>query len=69
VSGERRDLPAVVETPATTLSSSLVVPAIIANAGDRAARRFLGFFAASFPTYDTLFQQFSKYVLKRCKQL
>jgi hypothetical protein len=53
VSGDRRQLPAVVETPATTLSSSLVVPAIIANAGDRAARRFLGFFAASLENDNT----------------
>jgi site-specific recombinase XerD len=52
VSG-RRDVPVVVETPVATLSSSLVVPAIIANAGDQAARRFLGFFAASIENDNT----------------
>ena len=53
MSGDRRDLPAVIETPASMLCSSLVVPAIIANAGDRAARRFLGFFAASIENDNT----------------
>ena len=49
----RRDLPTVVETPCATLSSSLAVPAMIANAGDRAARRFLGFFVASIENDNT----------------
>src|SRR5882762_1310003 len=57
MSADRRDLPAVVETatPVTTstLCSSLVVPAMIANAGDRAARRFLDFFAASIENDNT----------------
>jgi len=43
VSAERRNVPAVVETvaPVTTsaIESSLVVPAMIADAGDRAARQ------------------------------
>jgi hypothetical protein len=47
----RRDLQAVVETavPVTTstLRGALAVPSIVANAGDRASRRFLEFFAAS----------------------
>jgi len=51
VSGDRRDVPAMVETatPVTTstLHSSLAVPAMIAEACDGAARRFLEFFAAS----------------------
>jgi site-specific recombinase XerD len=51
VSEDRRDLPMVVDTvtavTTATLSSSLVVPSMIAEAGDRAARRFLDFFAAS----------------------
>jgi site-specific recombinase XerD len=54
---ERRNVPAVVETvvPVTTstLHSSLVVPAMIADAGDRAARRFLEFFAASIENDNT----------------
>jgi site-specific recombinase XerD len=57
VSAERRNVPAVVEaaTPVTTstIESSLVVPAMIANAGDRAARRFLDFFAASIENDNT----------------
>jgi hypothetical protein len=36
-----------------TLSSSLAVPAAIANAGDHAARRFLEFFAATIRNKDT----------------
>ena len=42
-------------TPATTstLHSSLVVPAMIADAGDRASRRFLNFFAASIGNDNT----------------
>jgi site-specific recombinase XerD len=57
VSGDRRNVPAVVEsaTPVTTatLRSALAVPAMIANAGDRAARRFLDFFAASIENDNT----------------
>jgi site-specific recombinase XerD len=57
VSAERRNLPAVVEAAATvttpTLHGSLVVPAMIANAGNRAARRFLDFFAASIENDNT----------------
>src|SRR5215467_11971161 len=53
MSDERRDMPAVIEAPVTTLSSALAIPAIIANAGDRAARRFLGFFAASIENDNT----------------
>ena len=53
MSSDRRDLPAVIETPVTTLSSSLAVPAMIANAGERAARRFIGFFAASIENDNT----------------
>jgi hypothetical protein len=52
VSAERHNVPAVVETSApvttSTLHSSLAVPAMIAEAGDRASRRFLDFFAAKF---------------------
>ena len=44
-------LPAVIEATTTvttsTLHSSLVVPAMVVDAGDRASRRFLIFFAAS----------------------
>jgi hypothetical protein len=36
-----------------TLRSSLIVPAMIAEAGDRAARRFLDFFAASIENDNT----------------
>jgi site-specific recombinase XerD len=50
-------LPAVVEAAAplaaSTLRSSLVVPAMIAEAGDRAARRSLDFFAASIENDNT----------------
>jgi integrase/recombinase XerD len=57
VSAERSDLPALVEGPApvttATLRSALVVPAMVANAGDRAARRFLEFFAASIENDNT----------------
>jgi hypothetical protein len=52
-----RDLPAVVKQGApittATLSSSLIVPSMIADAGDRAARRFLDFFAASIENDNT----------------
>jgi site-specific recombinase XerD len=57
VSGDRRNVPAVVETAAlattSTLKISLAVPSMIANAGDRAARRFLDFFAASIENDNT----------------
>ena len=57
MSAERHNLPAVVETitPVTTptLHSALVVPAMIADAGDRASRRFLDFFAASIENDNT----------------
>ena len=57
MSAERRNLPALIEAvaPVTTptLHSSLVVPAMIAQAGDRAARRFLDFFAASIENVNT----------------
>jgi site-specific recombinase XerD len=57
VSAERRDLPAVVETATSvttsTLRSALAVPAMVANAGDRASRRFLDFFAASIENDNT----------------
>ena len=50
-------MPAVVETGApvatSTIESSLVVPAMIADAGDRASRRFLDFFAASIGNDNT----------------
>jgi len=57
VSAERHNVPAVVETLApvttSTLHSSLAVPAMIAEAGDRASRRFLDFFAASIENNNT----------------
>jgi site-specific recombinase XerD len=57
VSAERRNLPAVVEaaTPvnASSLRSTLAVPAAIASAGDHAARRFLEFFAATIRNKNT----------------
>jgi hypothetical protein len=57
VSAERRNVPAVVEaaTPvkASSLRSTLVVPAAIASAGDHAARRFLEFFAATIRNKNT----------------
>jgi len=47
VSAERRNLPAVVEAvapaKASSLRSTLAVPAVIADAGDHATRRFLEF--------------------------
>jgi hypothetical protein len=50
VSDEAGNLPAVVDAAAPVtipkLQSSVAVPAIIAGAGDHAARRFLEFFAA-----------------------
>jgi site-specific recombinase XerD len=57
VSGDRRNVPAVVETatPVKALASrsKLAVPAVIADAGDRAARRFLEFFAATIRNKNT----------------
>jgi site-specific recombinase XerD len=56
VSDERRDLAVVGTAPAAMsprLHSSLPVPALIANAGDRASRRFLDFFAASINNDNT----------------
>jgi hypothetical protein len=57
VSSDRSDLPAVMEhgaaVTAPTLRSTLVVPAMIAEAGDRAAKRFLDFFAASIENDNT----------------
>jgi hypothetical protein len=50
VSAERRDLPAVVGTASpvsATLRSALAVPKMAADAGNRAAKRFFDFFAAS----------------------
>jgi site-specific recombinase XerC len=51
VSGERRNVPAVVEAStlvrAASLRSKLAVPAMIAGAGERAGMRFLEFFAAN----------------------
>ncbi len=57
MSAERRNLPAVVEdaTPvkASSLRSSLAVPAAIASAGDHAACRFIEFFAATIRNKNT----------------
>jgi integrase/recombinase XerD len=57
VSGDRFGLPAVVDrlAPVTTptLRSSLAVPSMVANAGNRAAKRFLDFFAASIENDNT----------------
>jgi hypothetical protein len=57
VSAERRNLPAVVEAAApvkaATLRCALAVPAVIAGAGDHAARRFLEFFAATIRNKNT----------------
>ena len=57
MSGDRGNVPAVVDTatPVTTstLRISLAVPAMIVEAGDRAARRFLDFFAASIDNDNT----------------
>ena len=50
-------MPAVMDHGASvtvpTLRSSLIVPTMIAEAGDRAARRFLDFFAASIENDNT----------------
>jgi hypothetical protein len=57
VSSERRKLPAVIEAVApvktSTLRSTLAVPAMIADAGEHAARRFLEFFAATIRNKNT----------------
>jgi site-specific recombinase XerD len=57
VSAERRNLPAVVEASAPVkaarLRSTLAVPAVIAVAGDNAARRFIEFFAATIRNKNT----------------
>jgi integrase/recombinase XerD len=57
VSGDRRNVPAVIEaaTSVKTLASrsKLAVPAVIADAGDHAARRFLEFFAATIRNKNT----------------
>jgi len=57
VSGDRPGLPAVMEhaapVTASTLRSALIVPVMIAEAGDRAARRFLDFFAAGIENDNT----------------
>jgi hypothetical protein len=38
---------------AATVASAIVVPAVIAGAGDHAARRFLEFFAATIRNKNT----------------
>jgi hypothetical protein len=57
VSAERRNLPAGVEAsaPGRTPAShnTLVVPAVIADVGDHAVRRFLEFFAATIRNKNT----------------
>jgi site-specific recombinase XerD len=57
LSAERRSVPAVVETvmpdKVPGLRGSVVVPAVIAAAGDHAARRFLEFFAANIRNRNT----------------
>ena len=57
MSAERRNLPAVVEAvaaaKASSLRSTLAVPAVIADAGDHATRRFLEFFAAQIRNKNT----------------
>ena len=58
MSDDRDQVPAVVEragpiTATATLHISLVVPAMVAKAGDRAAKRFLEFFAASIENQNT----------------
>ena len=57
MSEERSGLSALVghaaPVAASTLTSSLIVPAMVATAGDRAARRFLDFFAASIENDNT----------------
>ena len=57
MSDDRAQLPIVVEAgrpvATATLHSSLAVPSIMANAGHRAAKRFLEFFAASIENDNT----------------
>jgi hypothetical protein len=57
VSGERRNVPAVVEAvarvKASSLCSTLAVPATIADVGEHAARRFLEYFAANIRNKNT----------------
>ena len=57
MSAERSNLPAVIEAPAAvkakSLRSTLAVPAVIAGAGDHAARRFIEFFAATIRNKNT----------------
>ena len=57
MSAGRRNLPAVVEATAAlkakSLRSTLAVPAVIAGAGDHAARRFIEFFAATIRNKNT----------------
>ena len=57
INGEHQNVPAVVEAAgpvkAPALRSTLAVPAMIADAGDHAARRFLEFFAATIRNKNT----------------
>jgi hypothetical protein len=57
VSAERRNVPAVVKAAApvkaSTLRTTLAVPAAIADAGEHAVRRFLEFFAAQIRNRNT----------------
>jgi len=57
VSAKRSNLPAVIEATAPvkakSLRSTLAVPAVIAGAGDHAARRFIEFFAATIRNKNT----------------
>ena len=57
MSAERRNVPAVIEAAAPVkaarLRSTLAVPAVIAGAGEHAARRFLEFFAATIRNKNT----------------
>jgi site-specific recombinase XerD len=57
VSGERHNVPAVVEAAATVkapaLRGTVAVPAMIADVGDHASRRFLEFFAATIRNKNT----------------
>jgi integrase/recombinase XerD len=57
MSAERRNVPAVVEAAVpvkvSRVRSTIAVPAVIAGAGDHAARRFLEFFAAQIRNKNT----------------
>ena len=57
MSGDRRTTPAALDAVAqlatSTLHSTLSVPAMVAEAGNRAAKRFLDFFAASIENDNT----------------